>query len=278
MTRLQFLLVLISTCSLAQAQDNGNPTGDGGAGGATGTTVGAGEGIETSDLGGEGLTTGPTERTTTFSAPAETGFDTGGGGQTFQARNFNGGGQNRQVITGGSSQTQRQVRPTFRLGFVPSQSLLARSRQRAVSRFTLITPRVRELRGASLVSDQNGNVTLRGQATSRYSSLVAAALARLEPGVRRVRNEVRVTPEGGRTLPPSASSPGAPVSPPSNFNRGGTVQPQTAPILSAPLPQPTRTVPQVPRSILPADPPLPTATPTPITPSPVIIPPVPPGR
>ena len=75
--------------------------------------------------------------------------------------------------------------------------MLARSRQRAVSRWVTITPRATEIRGMSFNPDQNGRVTVRGQATSRYGSLLAAAIARLEPGVRSVRNEVQIVPDAG---------------------------------------------------------------------------------
>lgn len=284
-----FLLFSLSTAAQAQT-DGGGQDGGGGADGGGQNTGGQNTNTGTIDTGGtadtglaetsigvQGIQTGPTD------APVngfqnQTNFGGLEAGQTFQARNFNGGGQTRQIVTGGSSQTQRQVRPTYRLGFVPSASLLARNRQRAVSRFTQITPRVRELSGVSIAPGQNGNVTLRGQATSRYGSLVAAALARLEPGVRRVRNEMTVNSQRGLiTRPTTTQRSTAPIPAPSNTSRRATPQP-AVPFLSVPF-QPSLAPVQVPQIINPR---VPSGRPTGtiISPArPVIVPPpVPPGR
>jgi hypothetical protein len=164
-------------------------------------------------------------------------------------------------VTGGSSQTQRQVRPTFRLGFVPSAAMLARSRQRAVSRWITITPRVTEIRGMSFNPDQNGQVTVRGQATSRYGSLLAAAIARLEPGVRSVRNEVQVVPNAAATqlqqpgVPQLQRGVAQPIAPVRSipFAPGIQVPANQAPIAPSPSPVQNQTRPAAP-TVLPLPP------------------------
>lgn len=231
MTRAIPVLIFSLMCGVSQAQDAG------GAAGAEG-------GVETSDFGGQGIQTGPTVQTESgFAAPETSGFAAPGGDAGFNARTFNGGGQQRQIITGGNTQTQRQVRPTFRLGFVPSASLLTRSRQQAVSRFTTITPRVRELRGMSMSSNQNGIMTIRGQATSRYGSLLAAAIARLEPGVRSVRNEIRIAPAPAMSRPVPMDP--TPIAPPPVIESRPSMPVQGSPAATpgslplAPIPVPT---------------------------------------
>ena len=161
-------------------------------GGDTGTTVG-GSTTETSDLSGRG-NNGRSHgadrewirrirRTVGLPGPRATAAG------NWANRHFN--SFNRQSIqSGGSSSQQRAIRPSFRLGFVPSQALISRNRRRSIATFNSITPRVRTLRNVSIAPDQNGTVTLRGQANSRYDLLLAAAIARLQPGVRAVRNEI----------------------------------------------------------------------------------------
>lgn len=226
MSRVVLFIALSTACGIAHAQtgggqdtggntDVGGNTDTGGNAANTGNATVGGD-LGTTEIEERGIETGPIDQTESgFADSGDNGFAGPGNTANFRSRTFSGGGQNQRVITGGSSQTQRQVRPTFRLGFVPSQALLARNRQRAVSRFTTITPRVRELRGMSMSPDQSGAVTIRGQATSRYGSLLAAAIARLEPGVRSVRNEVRVVPLPARpvtpTTVPPAPGPSAPI-------------------------------------------------------------------
>lgn len=280
MSRFLTFVVIFTSFGVAHAQQDGGNGGAGGTGaggaGAGGTGTGTDTGTTGDVTGGEldtteiverGIETGPTEQTESgFAGPEESGFEPPGGGRTFRARTFNSGGQTREIVTGGTSQTQRQIRPTFRLGFVPSATMLARSRQRAVSRWVTITPRATEIRGMSFNPDQNGRVTVRGQATSRYGSLLAAAIARLEPGVRSVRNEVQIVPDAGAAS--QLQQPSIPQPQP------GIPQPQ----LGIPQPvAPARSIPFAPGIQIPTNPaptvpnPAPVQNQTPST-APIVLP------
>jgi hypothetical protein len=121
------------------------------------------------------------------------------GGQNGQLRNSSGqngrrtnqagrGGQN----TGRGGRGQRMVQPELRVAFrhpelVPatvSASLTARIQRDLSSR----------LGNVAGVEVAGRVVTLRGSVASRYDRIVAEKLVMLEPGVSRVRNELRVVP------------------------------------------------------------------------------------
>jgi hypothetical protein len=114
--------------------------------------------------------------------------------QIFQGLARNGGGNGR-----GSNQAppeRFQLRPTLRVGFdhTPITATASVTSPRFEKRFAGITERRPQLTGVNIASDYEGRVVLRGTVASEDSKKLAAALLRLEPGVRDVVNEITVEP------------------------------------------------------------------------------------
>lgn len=114
--------------------------------------------------------------------------------QIFQGLQRNGGGNGR-----GSNQASPerfQLRPTLRVGFdhSPITASASVTSPRFEKRFAGITERRPQLAGVNIASDYEGRVVLRGTVASEDSKKLAAALMRLEPGVRDVVNEITVEP------------------------------------------------------------------------------------
>ena len=119
--------------------------------------------------------------------------------QIFQGLQRNSGGSGR----GNSNQAPAerfQIRPTLRVGFdhTPITATASVSSPRFEQRFTGITERRPQLAGVNISSDYEGRVVLRGTVASEDSKKLAAALLRLEPGVRDIVNEITVEPPAAR--------------------------------------------------------------------------------
>lgn len=112
--------------------------------------------------------------------------------QMFQGMQRAGGQGNRGA---GQTNTERfQMRPTLRVGFeyAPTTATASVTSPKFVSRFNGITARRPQLAGVNISSDYEGRVVLRGSVANEDSKSLAAALLRLEPGVREVVNELTV--------------------------------------------------------------------------------------
>jgi len=126
-------------------------------------------------------------RATTTQQPGLNAFN-----QIFQGLQRAGQQGNRN---GGQSQSERlPLRPTLRVGFdyKPATATQTVSSPQFVSRFSGIAERRPQLANVNVASDEAGRVVLRGTVASKESKDLAAALLRLEPGVREVVNEVTV--------------------------------------------------------------------------------------
>ncbi len=135
------------------------------------------------------------------------------GGGRGSTRQFNvAGGQAGSGRTGGTSATTRQVRPRFRLAFQPSRSLTAaRVQASAVSRLTKYSGRVPALKNVAVEAAANGTITLRGTVNSPDAARLASNLLRLEPGVRRIQNEIKVAASESPAPPAPPALPAAPA-------------------------------------------------------------------
>lgn len=201
------ILLLCQTSFAQQGQIGGGTNAGGtasataaalGAGGATGTTEGIG-GVTT-----QGAPTGDTTGGTAGSNTAETfvgGNNTGsfvGGGVSTQ-RNNNRQFQaitNTDVPTGGGGQgtgTPRRIPVSLRIAFDYPQQ---RTRTSIVSATAPVFSRIAqtrpELRFVSVNVAADGVATLTGYTPDAGSRLLAANLVRLQPGVRRVENQLSI--------------------------------------------------------------------------------------
>ena len=119
------------------------------------------------------------------------------GGSQFGGQN-RGNTQNRNTQRGGTS-SSRSIRPSLRLGFTPivrpsayvSRSV-GRSFSRIASRRTQITETKPELRNVRIEPGKAGLLTLTGSVPTAAARRLAANLLRMEPGVRKVQNNLTV--------------------------------------------------------------------------------------
>lgn len=108
--------------------------------------------------------------------------------QGTNGRGFGTAGQ--QGLQGTAAKPPIQVR--HRIGFTPPARSTATISESLGTRITGIAAQRPELTGLDVVVGDAGQVTLRGTVASEEAGRLAAALARLEPGVRSVVNETVV--------------------------------------------------------------------------------------
>ena len=170
----------------------------------TNTPVGQGEGAVSSDI--QAMTVestrtsglqnlgGNTLQATSATAP---GGNTLPGGSQFGGQN-RGNTQNRSTQRGGTN-SSRSIRPSLRLGFTPivrpaadvSRSV-GRSFSQIASRNSQIAETKPELRNVRIEPGQAGLLTLTGSVPTAAAKRLAANLLRMEPGVRKVQNDLIV--------------------------------------------------------------------------------------
>lgn len=133
------------------------------------------------------------------------------GGSPFGGSQFGGLGTGRQsATTRGAGTTGRtraeQLRPQHRVSFsfAPASNAAVSSSLRTQMRPLQSQGRIR---GVQFDLDGDGTLTLRGTAATAEDRELAAAVARLEPGVRRIDNQI-VVPEVSPT--PATSPAGLP--------------------------------------------------------------------
>ena len=136
---------------------------------------------------------------------------TSNSGGRGSSRSFNSANTNRSTTNRSTTTRSRQIRPQFRIGFAPSQTLtFANVQVRAARRLARAVPRARQLSGVAVQASQTkGVIALSGTVQSESARRLAAALIRLEPGVRKVQNNLQLAQA---PVPPSA--PAAPPGPP----------------------------------------------------------------
>ena len=96
-----------------------------------------------------------------------------------------GGNQNR-------NQARMTVRPAQRIAFEYPQPERAEVRTSLQTQFRRLSDRRPQLANVSIALDGGSEAVLRGQVVSEDARKLAEAVARLEPGVRSVRNEITV--------------------------------------------------------------------------------------
>lgn len=194
--------ILMASAPSASAQNSGSVTGSGsGTANQTPTTSGLGpEKATPIDRSASGGNTNQAENTGFVGASSSQNF-VGGTRQATQNQ-----GQNRQFQafqpsqTTQSTQTQtgtpRQVRTSLRMAFAfPAATIaqqtgtLSSSNSVSLSQFTTNRP---ELAGINVDLTNTGEAVLTGTVASTEASRLAANLVRLQPGVRKVNNQLGV--------------------------------------------------------------------------------------
>lgn len=146
---------------------------------------------------GQGSFVGRSDNAGRFVGQAQSGQQ-----QSMSRSNFGGlggrggqnGGNNQNFNQGNQTQNTRRIRPQLKLGFsIPPMATPAVSNTLAV-RLTAAQPSLGSVENVNLKLDDAGVVTLTGRVQSQEAKSLAAAILRLEPGVRKVVNELEVTP------------------------------------------------------------------------------------
>ncbi|MBN2025047.1 MAG: BON domain-containing protein [Pirellulales bacterium] len=141
-----------------------------------------------------------------------TGSGSGGYGRGMQQLGRQGQpGQSGRMGSQGRS-TASEIRTSLQVGFAyrrPAPSQIVEELSGRLARLTTI-----QKVGPIVVSASGRTVTLRGTVTTEHDRLLAEQLARMEPGVRQVRNELTVAPSGQPDLPTPPSEEDSPDMPP----------------------------------------------------------------
>lgn len=111
-----------------------------------------------------------------------------GGQGGFNFSPFGSGG----LDTANSGPTNSQVRPVLQIAFDVPTVTIEISNQRITSRMVEVGARVPRLKGVQGIVTDGGVLTLRGSVKELKDRKLAEAMARLEPGVRKVVNELDV--------------------------------------------------------------------------------------
>lgn len=112
--------------------------------------------------------------------------------QGLQGFQGNGGRNANSQSRGQAGADRLTIRPAMRIGFETTPRASTISSPRFATRFSDIIERRPELRGVNFVTDESGRVLLRGTVANEGARDLAAAIVRLEPGVRDVVNELEV--------------------------------------------------------------------------------------
>ena len=129
------------------------------------------------------------------------------GGQTQLQRNTfsqsgrnrnTGGGNNRTRNRTGTSGTQRVIRPRLRIAFAYPKPSVAVAVTMLSARFERLTSRRPSLSGVRIGTGADGEVTLQGTVNSAETRKLAELMARMQPGVRTVHNELSVSADASQ--------------------------------------------------------------------------------
>ncbi len=198
------IIVLILLSSTASAQPD-NAGGENTGSSETGQT-----GVAGSGLSGQSSFAGTVPGESTATSNAAESFIGANATQGFvggarQATNQQGSDRQFQAIQNDQSQqstsqqtgTPREIRSTLRVGFAfptASQSqMTGRLADANVASLTRFTPSRPELAGIDVEMSSGGVAILTGSATTLGTSRLAANLIRLQPGVRKVKNQIVVS-------------------------------------------------------------------------------------
>lgn len=184
-------------------------TGGAGASGRTGTSQGGVQQPQFNQFGsvgnaiGQGNFVGRSDNSGRFVGQTQAGQQNaqggmglgrmGGGGRNGNNNGNNNNGNNNFGGGGNQQAQQRRVRPQLKVAFptpaIQTATVATTLQQRLSTHETLTAG---SLKNVNLTMEEGGVVTLRGEVASQDARSLAAAMVRLEPGVRQVVNELTV--------------------------------------------------------------------------------------
>jgi hypothetical protein len=214
----------LSLASVANAQGTGNPgstggtsgiggsmAGIGGTGMSTGTGATSGTGGTNGGIGGTTATGGAATDVSTLGSNAAQSFiganatqgfiggATGTNNQQRTNRQFRALQNNNQQQTQQTTGTPRAIKTTLRVGFVfpsapqlASVGRMANANVASMNRFVAQRP---DLAGINVDLNSSGVAVLTGSAVTEESRRLAANLMRIQPGVRKIDNQIVVQAE-----------------------------------------------------------------------------------
>lgn len=210
-------VVLFTLASAANAQTGGTGgTGGFGSGTTGGITGGIGSGTTggigtTSGIGGTSATGGAATNINTLGSNATQDFiganatqgfiggATGNNNQQRTNRQFQALQNNNQQRTQQATGTPRSIKTTLRVGFgfpsAPQLIVVGRLANANVASMGRFVPQRPELNGIDVDVQSNGLAVLTGAVPDEETRRLAANLMRLQPGVRKIENQLVVQAE-----------------------------------------------------------------------------------
>lgn len=119
----------------------------------------------------------------------------GGQNQNQNLLNLLGGGMGGMGNQGGQTSTRPVIRPRQKVAFDFPQPSPDKIQTTVQTQLTGISRRFPQFQNVQLTPGEAGEVVLTGSVPSARDARLAANLARLEPGVRSIRNELEFPPE-----------------------------------------------------------------------------------
>ena len=217
------IAVLIAVCALmvttAEAQEATSGTSVTVSDGSSGSSaaVGQGQGAVTSQIQSSTVDTTRSSGLSDLNASA-LGTTAGGSPSGQQTQTLPGGsqfGRNTQQSSqrgqAGRASSTRMIRPSLRLGFTPlrrpSQDV-SRVVRRSFLRLAIRSTRIAEtnpaLSNVTIVAGKSGALTLQGSVPTQAARRLAENILRMEPGVRKIQNDLTVAAAGPNSQAPPA--------------------------------------------------------------------------
>jgi hypothetical protein len=137
----------------------------------------------------------------------------GGGRNVFGGGGRGGGGGGRFTMPNQSSRNSatKRVRPRHRIAFAFESRSLAKIQTSLDVRFSLLLTKRPEFKNVTIAVGKPGELTLSGNVPSSTVKRIATAMVRMEPGVRRVTNQLSVVDP--KAQPKTDGSPSSSQSP-----------------------------------------------------------------
>lgn len=228
--------------STTGSQFGSSAFGNNSLGGTQSSTLQAYSQARTSNLGGaqgqgqQGLgANGMNGQLQSFGRTGANRFGQQGFGLGQNGRNGQGLQQLDQQQTSPAAQQQVRIRPQVSFPFQTRPTAAVHSSLNLS--FNRITNRGPDFANIQFSANGQGQVTLRGSVPNEQAARVAAALVRLEPGVRSVRNEMSVTTSSVAPATTSLTGPAIPTTPPVTPPATPLVPPPTIPSTTPANPQ-----------------------------------------